>query len=335
MSSVYVSGATGFIAQHIVKDLIAKGYKVIGSVRSATKGDQLKLDVNSDNFTYEIVKDVAEPNAFDESLKKHPEIEYFMHTASPFHYNTNDVEKDLLIPAIHGTKNALNSIKKYGPQIKSVVITSSFAAVGKPDGTYTPTEPLTENSWYESTWETALSSPQLGYRASKLFAEKAAWEFMEKEKPNFTLNTVCPSFVFGPQAFTSGLNKEVLNTSSESINSYLKLKPTDPVPSGFGGYADVRDVSKAHIYAIEHDIKDFRFLIFADRWTGQIILDILNENFDQLKGKIPLGNPGTTREVLEPLAKVDASKTIGMIGEFVSLKQSVIDSVAQILDYKQ
>ena len=111
--AVYVSGATGFIAQHIVKDLIEKGYKVIGSVRSAEKGDQLAKNLNSDNFSYEIVKDIAEPNAFDESLKKHPEVEYFMHTASPFHFNTSDIEKDLLLPAVEGTKNAFKSIKAY------------------------------------------------------------------------------------------------------------------------------------------------------------------------------------------------------------------------------
>jgi nucleoside-diphosphate-sugar epimerase len=38
----------------------------------------------------------------------------------------------------------------------------------------------------------------MGYRASKTFAEKAAWEFIEKEKPNFTLATINPPMVFGP-----------------------------------------------------------------------------------------------------------------------------------------
>ena len=34
--------------------------------------------------------------------------------------------------------------------------------------------------------------------ASKAFAEKAAWDFVEKEKPNFSLSTIQPSLVFGP-----------------------------------------------------------------------------------------------------------------------------------------
>lgn len=35
-------------------------------------------------------------------------------------------------------------------------------------------------------------------KASKAFAEKAAWQFMEKEKPDFSLTTICPTLVFGP-----------------------------------------------------------------------------------------------------------------------------------------
>lgn len=40
--TVFVSGASGFIAQNIVKLLIEKGYNVIGTVRTAEKGENLK-----------------------------------------------------------------------------------------------------------------------------------------------------------------------------------------------------------------------------------------------------------------------------------------------------
>jgi NADPH-dependent methylglyoxal reductase len=58
---------------------------VVGSVRSAEKGDALKKQVNSDNFTYEIVSSLTNPGTFDEALKKHPEITMLLHTASPSH----------------------------------------------------------------------------------------------------------------------------------------------------------------------------------------------------------------------------------------------------------
>jgi nucleoside-diphosphate-sugar epimerase len=48
------------------------------------------------------------------------------------------------------------------------------------------------------TEQEAHENPATGYRASKTFAEKAAWDFLEKEKPNFTIATVNPPLVFGP-----------------------------------------------------------------------------------------------------------------------------------------
>jgi nucleoside-diphosphate-sugar epimerase len=49
-----------------------------------------------------------------------------------------------------------------------------------------------EEDWNPITLEEAYLNPSNGYRASKKYAEKAAWEFVEKEKPNFTyvLNNV-------------------------------------------------------------------------------------------------------------------------------------------------
>ena len=50
--------------------------------------------LQSENFTYEIVKDIAVKGAFDDALKKHPEVTVFLHTASPFHFNVTDIEKN-------------------------------------------------------------------------------------------------------------------------------------------------------------------------------------------------------------------------------------------------
>ena len=40
------------------------------------------------------------------------------------------------------------------------------------------------------TLEEAIQDPSNGYRASKTFAEKAAWDFVKNEKSNFDLVTV-------------------------------------------------------------------------------------------------------------------------------------------------
>ncbi|GEQ69535.1 hypothetical protein JCM33374_g3207 [Metschnikowia sp. JCM 33374] len=330
-TTVFVSGATGFIAQHIVQLLISKGYNVVGSVRSAEKGDHLKKLLGSDAFSYEIVPDVEPVGAFDEALKNHPEVTVFLHTASPFHFKVTDVEKELLKPAIEGTKNALNAIKAHGPQIKNVVVTSSFAAVLDLSKGSDPSHVFTEESWNPITWEQAKEGPLQGYVASKTFAERAAWDFVKEEKPNFTINYVNPVYVFGPQAFDSEVKGE-LNTSSEIINGLLKLNKDSELPSNSGSAVDVRDVAKAHLVAFEKNIENERLILSDESFTTQDLLDILRENFASLKDKLPAGQPGSGKEASGKGSSIDNTKTRETLGfPLIDLKTSVVDTVTQIL----
>jgi nucleoside-diphosphate-sugar epimerase len=58
----------------------------------------------------------------------------------------------------------------------------------------------TEKDWNPITLEQALENSTYGYYASKTFAEKAAWDFVKEETPNFELTTVrVTSFSFPGQ----------------------------------------------------------------------------------------------------------------------------------------
>jgi nucleoside-diphosphate-sugar epimerase len=78
------------------------------------------------------------------------------------------------------------------------VITSSFAAIVDPSKGFWPEHTWSEEDWNPITQKEAEENPISAYRASKTFAEKAAWEFLEKEKPGFTIATINPPMVFGP-----------------------------------------------------------------------------------------------------------------------------------------
>ena len=136
-----------------------------------------------------------------------------------------DTKRDLLDPAINGTTGVLKAIKAHAPTVKRVVVTSSFAALVSPSGK--PTGYVySEKDWNPVTAEQALESPSLGYRASKTFAEKAAWDFVEKEKPNFTLATMNPPLVFGPVVHhLSTLSS--LNTSNQLVRDMTQGKYKD------------------------------------------------------------------------------------------------------------
>ncbi|EMG50243.1 GRP2 putative NADPH-dependent methylglyoxal reductase GRP2 [Candida maltosa Xu316] len=325
-TTVIVSGATGFIAQHVVKSLLAKNYQVIGTVRSTTKGDHLlKLFNNPSNLSYEIVEDVGTQGAFDNVLKHHPEAKIFLHLASPFHFKATNIEKELLEPAVNGTKNVLQAIKDYGSGIQKVVITSSYAAIGTASREADKSVVVTEDDWNAITWNEALENPIAGYRGSKTFAEKAAWDFVKQNSADvkFTISTVNPTFVFGPQAFEVG---QELNTSSEVINSILK----GSVPPTKGGWIDVRDVAKAHIIAFEkEEAVGKRLLLNAGRFNAGLLVKIIKEKYPQIE------LPDVKEEVIS-LATIDDSKTRKILGfDYYSLEQSVYDSVKQIIDARK
>ncbi|GEQ69578.1 hypothetical protein JCM33374_g3250 [Metschnikowia sp. JCM 33374] len=331
-TSVFVSGATGFIAQHIIKILLAKGYSVVGSVRSAAKGDHIKQLFSSDAFTYEIVPDLEAPGAFDQALNNHPEVTVFLHTASPLKFNVTDIEAELLIPAVEGTKNVFNAIKVHGPQIQNVVVTSSIVAMFDVSRLKDPSFVVTETSWNPTTWDESKADGFLGYSGSKKFAEKAAWDFLEQEKPNYTVNFVNPGYVYGPQAFDSEV-KDELNLSSEIVNSLLKLNRDSEVPEFYGPFIDVRDVAKAHLTAFENNLSRERLLLTSEYFTSQSIIDILTQNFDQLKDKLPVAK---SDDAYYSGAVYDNKKTRELLGyPLLDLKTSIVDSVAQILKAKE
>lgn len=330
-TTVFVSGATGFIALTLVKRLLEKGYSVVGSVRSTEKGENLKKLLSSNEFSYEVVESIEEEGAFNKALQNHPEVTVFLHTASPFHFNTDDIEKDLLLPAINGTENALKAIKSNAPQINRVVLTSSLAANFDVQHYNDPNSTFSEKTWNPLTYDQCKYDPFVGYVGSKALAEKRAWRFLEDEKPNFTMNVVNPVYVFGPQAFDEQVSGQ-LNTSSEVINSLLKLGKHDKIPETVGYYIDVRDIAKAHIAAFENEkITNERLLVSAGSFDNQDIIDLIHKNFPQLANKLPKGKVGsgdTTK-----LMNLDTKRTLELLGiEYIRLEKVIVDSVKQILE---
>lgn len=331
--TVLISGATGFIAAHTVQQLLDKGYKVVGSVRAIEKGEKLQKALNNANFSYEVVEELDSEGAFDDFVKNHPEATVFLHTASPFRFNITDIAKDLLEPAINGTKSALIAIKKYGPQIERVVVTSSYVAMGDYSKPQTNETIVNEDSWDLLTWETSLANPMTGYCGSKTLAERAAWKFVEEEKPNFVLSCVNPVYVFGPQPFE---DEGSLNVTSEIINSFLKVTSNDDIPAYIGGAVDVRDVATAHLVAFEkEDTKNKRLLLSSETFVLQTILDLLHKVFPEETKNIAVGTPGSDIESLKGQAVIDNSRTRELLGfPLRSLEVIVRDSVEKALKVK-
>ena len=337
--SVFISGANGYLAQHIISLLLNERYKVIGSVRSQERADELSKQFNDPNLSLVVVGDISNPNAFDKTFQTYgKEIKYVLHTASPFHYNVTDVEEDLIKPAYNGTVGILRSIQRYAADtVERVVITSSYAAVVDPAKAQDESVVFNEDSWNPGKWGQGEQNAKNGYRASKKIAEEAAWKFLEEngDKVKFKLTTVNPVLIFGPQAFNNAVTRR-LNTSCEILNLLIHLPRDSEVPMIGGRFIDVRDVAKAHLLAFQkEETAGQRLLMAESSFNAHDILKYLRADFPILRDELPDSNPVCCIEGMELGARLDNTRTRKLLGfKFIQLRQSVRDTCKQILEYE-
>ena len=327
---VLLTGGSGFIAAHCVDFLLQGNHSVVFTVRSHDKGKKILSNhpsVSQDKLSYMIVEDIAKEDAFNEAVKSDPPFEAVLHTASPFHFKVTDPKKDLLDPAIIGTTGILKAIKQNAPSVKRVAITSSFASIVSPNG---HPDVYNEDSWNPVTMDEALNTDAAtAYRGSKKFAEKAAWDFVEQEKPNFTLTTLCPPLVLGPVVhYFNDLSS--INTSNELVRDLIQGKMKDGLPpTRVVIWVDVRDLARGHVRAIERDdAQGKRFFITAGSYRTSDIADIIKKNFPDLASQLP---EKYERDPKEDPFKYDNSRSKDVLSlEYGSLENCITDLVKSL-----
>jgi len=237
---VLVTGATGYIAGWIIKKLLEKNIPVHATIRNKDQKEKIAhLDKMASNSSSDITyfeADLLKANSFDKAMEG---CELVIHTASPFFLSPKDPQKDLLDPAVNGTKNILNSVNNT-PSVKRVVLTSSVAAIY---GDAKDAQELPEQTLNESHWNTTSSANHQPYSYSKTLAEKAAWD-MHKQQDRWSLAVINPSFVMGP-ATNPHANFQSKLFLQQLGNGTMK----SGVPKSQIGIVDVREVSEAHIQA--------------------------------------------------------------------------------------
>ncbi|KAK4964035.1 Glycine-rich RNA-binding protein 2, mitochondrial [Elasticomyces elasticus] len=335
MTRVLLTGGSGFIAAHVLDILLEHGHSVVTTVRSQEKADKIKeahSKYGKDKLDFVLVEDIAKEGAFDEAVKSNPPFEAVIHTASPFHFKVTDVQKELLDPAIIGTTGILKSIKKSAPTVKRVVITSSFAAVLDPFKGNNPGYEYSEKDWNGISHEQAIQNPVNGYRASKTFAEKAAWDFVEQQSPNFSVAALCPPLVLGP--IVHYLNSlDALNTSNQRVRDIMQGKAKEQIPeTGTFLWVDVRDLALAHVKAMEVDgAANKRFFITAGYFSNKEIATIIKKNFPEYADKCPSDSTPGGDYPKDGIYKYNNKQTREVLGiKFTSLEQSIVDTVKSL-----
>ncbi len=275
MSTVLVTGGSGFIGGHVVLQLLAAGHTVRTTVRNLKREREVRAMLKSggsepgDRLTFfaaELEKDAGWAEAVTG-------CDYVQHVASPFPLKVPKDENELIVPAREGALRVLRASRHAG--VKRVVLTSSFAAIGY--GLGVPSIPFDETSWTNVIGEGVTP-----YVKSKTLAEGAAWDFIAKEGSGLELSVVNPVAVFGPVLAADYATSIVI--IEKMMNGAMP-----GVPRLWFGVVDVRDVADLHLRAMTSPVANGeRFLACAGDFVSLLeIAQMLKKRLGAEARRVP------------------------------------------------
>jgi nucleoside-diphosphate-sugar epimerase len=282
---VLVTGASGFIARHVVAELRSHGYAVRGTARRPVDGlhDVVTADLTRDDGWAEAVDGCSA----------------VLHVASPFPEGVPKSDDELVRPAVDGTLRVLRAAADAG--VRRVVMTSSIAAIasGHTD----------EALRTEADWSDVDRSP--AYQKSKTLAERAAWEFARES--GIELVAVNPGMVLGPlQAPTVGTSVQVVHR--------LMTRDLPAAPKIGFAVVDVRDVAVAHRLALETPgAAGNRYILAGDHVWMRDMAAMLAAEFNPRGYRVPTGTMPTW--LLRVVARFDPSVRLAL--DFVGRRELV------------
>jgi len=280
---VLVTGGSGFIAMHCIIQLLNAGYQVRATLRSLNRETEVRNMLReggveaSDRLSF-IKTDLSTDDNWQEAVTG---CTYVLHVASPTPKLNFKHEDEMIIPAREGVLRVLRAARDAG--VKRVVLTSAIGAVVY--GTKAP-----------------------AYQKSKTLAEKAAWEFIEREGRGLELATINPTGVMGP--VLGGEYSHSINIITNMLTG--KMAGCPKINSCF---VDVRDVADLHLRAMVNPAaKGERFIATAGEsiWLVEVA-KILKEN---------LG---------EAAAKVNVKQLPNTLLRIAALKDSMVKSIIPLL----
>jgi nucleoside-diphosphate-sugar epimerase len=326
-SLVVVSGANGFIASHVVDQLLLAGYKVRGTCRKLSRSEWLidffNKKYGDGSFELSEVPDMGAPHAFDDVVKG---AAGFIHVATPV---MQSPDPNKAVPTVvNGIINTLEAaLKEAG--LKRIVMTSSSTAATSP-------KPNVEFSIDEETWnkediEAAWKPPPYEghdrvlavYAASKTQSEQAAWKWMKEHKPHFVLNAILPNanmgVVLSPENQGSPSTVGWLKALWNGFEGHEDLKENPPQY-----YINVQDNARVHVAALlSPDVNGERLYTFAHPFNWNDILAIYRKVYPEHQFIDDIPNLGRDLSKVANGRAEELLKRFGVKG-WASLEESVI-----------
>lgn len=269
---VCVTGASGFLAAHVVQQLLEKGYAVNGTVRDASNMEktahlrQLKGDLTL--YSADLL-DATSLN-FEKAFEG---CEAVIHTATPVSLSAGDeLEKSIYEPAMAGLERVLEAAEK--KEIKHFILTSSMAAV-KPSF---ETPVRSEEHWTDSEEQ---KRQKRWYRKAKTDQELRAMAWAEQQNVRFA--AINPTFIIGPMLQPTV--NETMQFLADVVNKWTQC-PNDSM-----SFVDVRDCAAHHVAAYENPTVQGRYmsLVEAMHWNDitTLLKDLIQQNLNKTMRDVP------------------------------------------------
>lgn len=235
-ATTLITGGTGFLGSHLVRQLVAEGTKDIRVM--ATSIPDWLVDLGVEPFAGSITK--------AEDVKRAVEgIKDIYHLAGKVSRERDDA-RDMYSIHVDGTRLLCDAAREAG--VKTIVLASTSGTIAVTEkGELIPDETFPQPLDIISRWP---------YYAGKSYQEMAALERFSGK--GLRLAIMNPSLLLGPNDDRLSSTKVVLDFMARKISA---------VPGGGLSFVDVRDAARAFQVAMKKGRHGERYLLGAANWT--------------------------------------------------------------------
>ena len=236
--TVFLTGASGFVGAHVLRELLAAGYYVRALSRASTGPEPVEgLAI--------VTGDLTNSGGFAKALDG---CRYVVHCAALYSFAPSDRALTRNVNVV-GTAGLVEAARMAG--VERVILTSSSATLGASENG----RPRTEEDW-------ATEGRASTYHHSKLEQERAAFA------GRVPVVALLPTAPIGPGDWKP-------TPTGQMILDFARGKIFAKPPRGGLNLVPVEDVARAHVAAIEHGRTGERYILGGENLLLDEVWELL------------------------------------------------------------